>query len=178
MTPAADPVAAAPAVCVDVPQEVLADGEIVILAIRPSGFFVLLSAWPVLAVVGVIAAGLLVGTLFVSQAVRTVGLAMCVGALVERLVSVGLQWYRRLYVLTNRRIMRIEAGPANRINEVPLSVISRPVLNQSTAQRALGVASIDFVTEGDRICADITWSHISRGSEVLQIVSEAISRSR
>ncbi len=91
-----------------VPAELLDDGEAIILAVKPSGWFVVLTSWPVLvSCAGVAAAAGLWPRLFGGN---LGGMAALAGAPAEVLGA----WFQRAgwpYGLTNRPVTPDPGGP-------------------------------------------------------------------
>jgi hypothetical protein len=175
MAPSAEPTAACPPVAVTVPPRLLEDGEIVILAIKPSGWFVIIHSLPVLA-----AAAVAVGIACVArdalgtQAAQTAVLAICLAAACARLLAAGLQWMSRLYVLTNRRVIRVRGVLHQDVHQGLLSSVTRVTPGASVPERLVGVGSLYFEISGAGI---LDWSHVARVAEVRQVVLDALGRS-
>lgn len=156
----------------------LQDGEVIILALRPSGWFVLLTAWPVLAAAVLVAlAGWAAGVFFPRAVPRQTLLWVCllIGAL--RLLAGCLQWASRLYVLTNRRALRIRGGPRAEMVEVALKNVVQTHVSVSRLERVFGIATLVFEV-ADPPGPGASWAHIAGAGEVKQIVDEAVRRAR
>lgn len=177
MTPSAEPTPTAAAQSL-APAGVLEDGEIVLLAIKPSAWFVPLISWPVLLAAGVVAAGVqfLSGVLG-SPAWRHTLLTACATATVLRLVIAAVQWTGRLYMLTNRRVLTIRGVVRPVIAGCRLKQISSVLPAAILLERGLGLGSLLFdLAGGDG--AELNWLHVNRPAEVLRTVQEAIGRAR
>ncbi len=177
MSPQAEPTSAAVAEPV-IPAELLEEGEIVILAIKPSPWFVLISSWPVLGVVGIIGlVALLAGEVPGAWVPRRVIFSLCLVVGVARVMVAGFQWAGRLYILTNRRLMRICGVVSVDVYQCPLRQIGEVVPCVSRLERPLGLGSLFFKNREGSICrAD--WVNLSRPGEVEQLVNEAIGKTR
>ena len=70
MSPEAEPASPIAAAQQAVPQSLLQDGEVILLAVKPSPWWVVLHAWPVLAVLGLVGLGGYLAEDFVSTAIR------------------------------------------------------------------------------------------------------------
>ncbi len=178
MTPSADsPTVAAPGLTV-VPARLLDGGEVVILAVKPSGWFCLLTSLPVLtmAVVFVVVAGLAGPSLPGPLSAGAIVL-FWVGVSALRLAVACVQWVGRLYVLTNRRILRVSGAFHQEVSQCLLRYVARAVVSASVTERLLGVGSLSFESS-DPATRQVPWAHISNPLEVQQIVNEAISRAR
>ena len=180
MSPMADganlPAAAADAQAAQA-QQLLGSGEVVILALRPSGWFILIVSFPVLLLSGLLLAGALVteGLLGVPIS-RDVAVSFCLLVAGCRLAVALAQWTSRLYVLTNLRVLRVRGLLRVDVFQLPLKKIAQAQLLVTILERPLGLGSLFFQTveghhEGDWIC-------LARPGEVQQIVQDAIRRSR
>ena len=185
--------AAAPAVQQDVaaPRSgsiVIPDGELIILRIKPS-LWMLFSGLFIPYVVGLLLAfgifdavtGLSRGisfrlpiidwtfSLFLSRlgaAVVLVCLAISIGRLVE--------WWARIYVLPDRRIV-IQSGALRQVTiDFPLRRIQHVSMVRNVENRVLSVGSLRFSTAGPT--GEFAWHMISRPEHRLRIVRESIER--
>jgi len=161
-----------------IPARLIQEGEEVVLALKPSGLFVLLASAPFILAVAIVAAGgYTIDTLGVAQ-LRLQWLAMgCVAAVVIRLLVGLLQWLSRVYVLTNRRVIRVKGVLRIHIFECPLSRIQNTVLSLSVSERLFGLGTIAFATAGTGRM-EAGWVMISRPIEVHEIVVEYIRRAQ
>ena len=156
-----------------VPAHLLDGGEVVILAIKPSPWFVLFRSFRWLAGLTLVAllapalgggvgwSRLLTQAVFVA-AVFVVGVAL-------------LHWVSRLYVLTNRRIMRFRGILNIEIFETPLIHIEECTLSVAPHERLLRLGTIGFDTP-DEPTGQLRWSHIARPQEVHRQVHDALRR--
>ncbi len=157
-----------------VPTDLLAGGELVILSLKPSLWTVLFES----------SQGLVAGALIVlldwwfgnalSAAIRVPVLqvavavaALCVGLAV-------MQWVSRVYVLTNRRIMRIRGVFQADLFECPLVRIIGTQVTAGPHENILHLGSIRFNT--GEIAGDGSWYHIARPHEVHAEIRKAIER--
>lgn len=178
MSPEAEPASPLTAAENAIPQSLLEDGEAIILAVKPSPWWVVLNAWPVLAVLGLVGLGGYVAEDFGSAAIhpRTV-LLFCIAVGGLRIAMGGCQWMGRLYVLTNQRIIWIRGAWTARITHCPLSKIHQAHGSTSLAERIVGIGSLFFsMRDGD--VAEPVWPNIARPADVQEIVNDTIRRSR
>ena len=191
MTPAgsATPAAAAEAV---VAADLLEDGEVVILAIKPSRWFALLPMLPVALGAATVAA-------VMCAADHAAGLPtaaaltylLCIAAVGGRLLAGCLQWRSRLYVLTNRRALRVAgtafgaARPFPRGPGLPHANVTACLLRDVRAvtrsahrlDRALGLANLLFETV-DTPAGDVHWTYVADSPEVREAVEKAVRQAR
>jgi membrane protein YdbS with pleckstrin-like domain len=159
------------------PAHLLGGDEIVILAVKPSLWFVLFQSFRWLAAMAVVVwcvgwwghlAPLVKTPLVVNAAVAIaaarVGLAL-------------LQWVSRLYVLTNRRVMRIKGILNVDLFECPLTKIQNTYLTLSWYERLFGLGSIIFATAGTA-GFEPSWININHPLEVHDQVRAAINRAQ
>jgi hypothetical protein len=178
MSPSVEPATVtAPGLTV-VPARLLDGGEVVLLAVKPSGWFCLLTSLPVLltaaafTVVAVLAARVWPGPL------QSGAIALFwAGVSVARLIVAYLQWLARLYVLTNRRVLRVSGAFREVVHACLLRHIARAEVSVSPAERVLGVGSLSFESS-DPSARQAPWAHVNYPAEVHQIVNEAIARAR
>ena len=159
------------------PADLLDGNEIVILAFKPSLWFVVFVSFRwVLASVLVI---FLIG--FCGCRVPFLGpRTVAEGAAAFAAARVGfalLQWVSRLYVLTNRRILRLRGVFNIDLFECSLSKVQNTFLTFAWYERLVGLGSICFATAGtDGI--EAAWLHLNRPLEVHQQVRSAIERAQ
>jgi hypothetical protein len=160
-----------------VPARLLNGGELVILAIKPSLWYI-----PIWSFRWILAMGLVVGLALWSEPrwTPTTSKVVMQAAIVLLLLRVGLatlQWVSRLYVLTNRRLMRIRGILNVDIFECQLPKIQNTFLRLSWYERLLRLGSIDIATAGTGV-VEATWHNVPRPLEVHEAIRKAIVQSR
>lgn len=173
MTPSAEQAPAAEARIL-LPEQLLTDGEVIILAVKPSGWFVLLASWPVLAIAAM--AGVAMGLL------RTAGpyqaaLLVCVGVVCLRIVVACFQWMGLVYVLTNKRVMRICGLVRTDSVSCRLTEINQVELSRSPLEGPLGIGSLYFQST-ERSVEQAAWINVAGPDELLKTINDAIQRAR
>jgi uncharacterized membrane protein YdbT with pleckstrin-like domain len=163
-----------PATRAAVSARLLDEGEIVIFAIKPSAWYVVLASWPVVFVAFLIAALAQTGDLASSLPQRTVFI-LCVAAACLRVMIAAAQWISRLYILTNLRVMRVRGIFQAEVSDCPLRRIEATRVDSTFGQRILRVANLEFITAADKPC-DVDWLTISRVDEIKQLVDQAIAK--
>jgi membrane protein YdbS with pleckstrin-like domain len=157
-------------------QAMLGDGEMVLGVFRPSLWFVLL--WPLgslLFIVGLVFA-LAWATRF-SWANWSESQAFGLG-LVFIGVRLGwqfLDWANRLYVLTDRRVIRRRGVFQVDIFEARLSRIQQTAVLQLVRERLFGLGSVAFATAGTATL-DALWEAVRDPLGVQRTVTDAIER--
>ena len=161
-----------------VPARLIQEGEEVVLALKPSGLFVPLASAPfILAIAMVAAGGYALDTLRIVDLNLQLLALVCVALSVVRLLVAFLQWLSRIYVLTNRRVIRVKGVLRIRIFECPLARIQNTVLSLSFLERIVGLGTILFATAGTGR-AEAAWVMVARPIEVHEIVVEYIRRAQ
>ena len=173
MSPLAEQAGAAAAMPA-VPAEALNDGEEVILALKPSGWFVLFASWPVLAAAVMI--GVASYPLHLAGPYQLVPLA-CTGAACLRVVIACGQWAGMLYVLTNRRVIRLRGTTRPEVRSCILREIAGADVSTGTAEGLLGLGSIVFELHGGAR-PDICWVNVPDPRGVQETINQAVRRAR
>jgi type III secretory pathway component EscS len=175
MSPSAEPANPAATDAALVPEGLLNEGEVILLAIRPSPWFVAIVSLPVLLLAALAPAMLGVLDALTDRELQigrqAVWLAASVLA-VGRLLVAGVQWSGRLYVLTNRRVLRLTGVTRPDVQHCPLRRIVGTRLAVTSPERVSGTASVLFDTTDDVSC-DVTWLHVSRPREVQETIERA-----
>jgi hypothetical protein len=179
MSPSAEPAHLAADAATVVPAEHLQDGEVVILAVKPSRWFALLVSWPWIVLAGIVAVAtwLAGGALAASHTARLVVLACCAVAC-TRVTVACFQWLGRLYVLTDRRVLRFRGIFREEVYGCPLRHLLHVHLSATLPERALGVGSLLFQGDDRAPAGEGHWLHLARPQEVLRLVEEARHRAR
>lgn len=157
-------------------HDLLDDGEVVILAIRPSPAFIVLASLPHLFAIGLGAFALIwltsLGWLPLQTAVLTVG-AIALG--LARLGWQMLDWICRAYILTDRRLIRSLGVLRRNTVEIPLRSLQHIILSRSILERLLGLGTLGFATPGTDII-EAWWLTLSRPDEVRRTVRETVEK--
>ena len=160
-------------------RHVLRDGELVILLLKPSAWFIVFASLRFAAIVL-----LLMGAIFVfdlheryhllnTLAVIEGGIFLISG----RIMWAVLQWAARLYVLTDLRILSIFGVFNVQIFDCPLRKVARTRLLRSARDRIVGVGSIEIIPlDGD--APDGLWQTIARPRLVHEQVVATINRAK
>jgi hypothetical protein len=171
----AAPAAAPPAAIV--PDKLLDAGEVVILAIKPSFWFVLLNSFPALAATAGVAllARYVFAKLGVEWMTPKVVLTICAVIALAKVLASCIQWAGRLYILTNVRIMRVRGVLRADVFQCPLKQIAATHLAASLPEKVFAVGSLWFEVK-DSTTQETAWLHIAQPNEIREIVREAIRR--
>ncbi|HOA74360.1 MAG TPA: PH domain-containing protein [Phycisphaerae bacterium] len=160
-----------------IPAHLLDGDEIVIFAIKPSLWFILFTSARWLIALAVVIAL----TAWVGPLVPGVNPPLVIkAALALAAARVGfalLQWVSRLYVLTNRRIMRLRGIFNVDLFECQLNKIQNTFLTLSWYERLVGLGSISFATAGTG-GVEASWINLHNPLEVHERVRSAIHRAQ
>jgi Bacterial PH domain len=157
-------------------RHILRDGELVILILKPSFWFVPLSSIKFIAAVLIF---MIAAKVFDEHLPSTPFVYVQTGVflIAARLMWALQQWTARLYVLTDMRILRI-AGVFNvNIFDCPLRKVAQVRLISNLRERLCGVGSIEIVPT-DETCPPGVWQTIARPQEVLEQVQAAIRKAK
>jgi hypothetical protein len=185
MTPSAEPTSQGAQIAAHlVPADLLGGQEVIILAVKPSAWFVLLSSLPVLAsatVVGVVA---YVVNVYHPRTPAQVVLTLCAAGGMGRLIFACWQWLGRTYVLTNLRIIVVRGLMNVQVTAAGLTDVRRVVLEASLSERVVSAGSIFCLagTDADPGRTDladpsaVAWNVISRPQQIHEIIEDAVRR--
>lgn len=174
MTPSMQP--DIPAIALPVETEILSDGEEILLAVKPSAWFVLLESWPALALAAVASAlAVLLGQAFrlPQQSVQLVCLAVALG----RIIMACFQWASHVYVLTNLRVLHIRGAAQAEVAGCLLKSVKEIRLLATLGEKMVGVGNLVFVS-GETGYQRVIWTCVARPRRVRQQVQEAIARTK
>lgn len=154
-------------------RHLLRDGEVILLLLKPSVWFILLSSLRAIA-----------GILIFAIAARLWMYAnnhFCADAIVfctaGRLLLATASWIGRLYVLTDQRVMRISGVLNVDICDCPLRKVARTRVLRTTREKLLRLGSIEVIPqEENRPCA--VWQMIAKPVEINDRVNAAIRKAK
>jgi hypothetical protein len=160
----------------DVPADLVRDDEIVILLLRPSILYVPLSSIGSLMFILIVTLALMWMTRLAWVKwtdVTAGGLGLALAAL--RLGWQALEWWSRVYVLTDRRIIRRMGVLRVSVFECQLKNIQHTSVFMLVRERLFVLGSIGFSTAGSDTF-EAFWVMIRRPFDVHRIVVQAIER--
>jgi membrane protein YdbS with pleckstrin-like domain len=158
------------------PLEMLDGGEIIQLCIKPSRWYVLLVSARYLAAC---LALVLVSVAFVPPTRSVTGASVVAAGLAAALgcvAAAALQWAARLFVLTNRRVLRFHGVLNVERRECLLTGVAGVELRASPGQRLLRLGSISIRPADDG--PPLLWEHLSQPQQVHETLRRAIRRAR
>ena len=159
-------------------RHILRDGEVVILLLKPSPFFIALTSLRFIAIVALLVTAVFLFDLndrfhLNTLAVIEAGIFLAAG----RLMFAVLQWMARLYVLTDLRVLRISGVFNVQIFDCPLRKVARTRVLQSTRDRLLGVGSIEIIPMDDAEPEGV-WQTIAKPRMVHEQVVATINKAK
>ena len=161
-----------------VSRHVLRDGELVILLLKPSVWFILLSSLWFIAIDVLVLCAIFVFDLDDKMHLQKLpiveaGIFLAAG----RLMWAVLQWASRLYVLTDLRILRVGGVFNVHIFDCPLRKVARTRLISVTRERIVGTGSIEIIPL-DEAAPEGVWQTIARPRQVHEQVVAAINKAK
>lgn len=155
-----------------VPAQLLDGGEIIILALKPSLWYIPLVSLRWLAVAAILVlASLWSGWAGYTSTLVQVAVVLALG----RLAYAALQWASRSYYLTNRRVMRIRGVLTVDVFECPLTRIQNTRLGFSLPERLVRAGTITMSTAGIGD-GHASWRTVARPLEVHEQLRAAIDK--
>jgi hypothetical protein len=156
--------------------ELVHDNEIVLLLIRPSLWSIVLASFGSLVFIGLITF-MLAWMTRLSWVGWSDTLAFAFGGLlmIIRLGWQTLEWYSRLYILTDRRVIRRMGVLRVVVFETQLKNIQHTSVFRSLRERMFGLGSIGFATAGSDVF-EAYWMMIDHPFKVHRTVVRAIEK--
>jgi hypothetical protein len=156
----------------------LDDHEIIILMIRPSMLYIGLSCLTSLAVIALLT---LLGaylekwpwTWWTDTQVFVLGITASGACLFWQ----GMDWYNRLYVLTDRRVLRRSGVLRLTVFQLPLREVEHTSVFRRFRERLFGLGTIGFAKAGSEVF-DATWVMVRQPRSVHRVVQETLTRYR
>jgi hypothetical protein len=148
-------------------------GEIILLALKPSLWFIPLTSGPVLAMITITLSVLLHFTSATSGRRLEIDLAMIVAVL--RITWSILTWMGRLYLLTDLRLLRLGGVFTTDVVSCPLRKVAGVRLLPTNAERLAGVGSI-YILPRDQDHPPMFWQTVAQPVLVQKEILAAISR--
>ncbi len=157
-------------------RHILRDGELVVLILKPSIWFVPLSSIKFIAAVLIF---MIAAKVFDEQLPYNPFVYVETGIflIAARLMWAIQQWTARLYVLTDMRVLRIAGVFTVNIFDCPLRKVAQVRLVTNVRERICGVGSIE-ITPQDETCPAGVWQTIPRPREILEHVQAAIRKAK
>ncbi len=158
---------------------ILRDGEVVLLVLRPSLWFILLSSlrFVIGAVLAIVCIAYFGNHSMWSHGTERSFMELVISGLSVRLMWATLQWMSRLYVLTDLRVLSVSGVFNVSIFDCPLRKVARTRLVRTNEERATGVGSIEIIPQDDSLPFGL-WQTIARPFAVHEQILATISRAK
>jgi len=161
------------------PAELLQGGEAIILLLKPGTWYILIESLHFLAVLAAISG--LVLWLYnhgYSVGVEPRDMVLLIGGLGgARLFWQFLEWLSRVYVLTDRRVIRVKGVIRVQVFETQLQQIQHTDTTFSLRERLFGLGSIHFSTAGTAT-SEASWVMLAKPLEIHQVLIKTLNRYR
>jgi dephospho-CoA kinase len=151
------------------------EGEQVLLSTRPHPLFIVLDVLGRLVFLAVVGSG---GWWLASRSdVGINGLSVVLSVVAIGLIVLGwqtLEWACRLYVLTDRRVLRVSGVLRQYAVDVPLESVQHVVVHRSIRERLFNLGTLAFASAGTA-WVEVVWLMVGRPQEKLTTVRRALS---
>lgn len=156
----------------------LGGDEVIEFSIKPALWFIPLESarWVLTACVLAVALAVAQQTGWTREG--AIAFTIIIAVAVLRVGVAALQWASKLYVLTNRRVMRFRGVLTVEVAECPLSKIGRADLHVDWYQRPLRLGSIRMEAAAEPKRQQVVWEHLAHPAEIHERVRRAIRRSQ
>jgi hypothetical protein len=154
---------------------ILRDGEVVLLILKPSLWYIVFSSLRFLAVglIAVIAAKLWLHNAHAVTSIVYLATFLVAG----RVMWAVLQWMGRLYVLTDLRVVRLSGVFNVEIYDCALRKVGQTRLTQTFREKLWRLGSIEIVPVDDS-CPPSVWQTVRRPAEVHAKIQATIERAK
>jgi hypothetical protein len=151
----------------------LRDGEVILLVLKPSVWFILLASLRFIAAVMIAAIAARIW-LHANTHLCVDGTVFCIAG---RLMLATAAWFGRLYVLTDQRVLGISGVLNVEICDCPLRKVARTRILRTFREKLLRLGSIEIIPqEEERPCA--LWQTIARPVQINDQLNETIRRAK
>lgn len=173
---AASTVGAAGSLMALLTRHILQDGEVILLVLKPSILFIVLSMLRFAAVVCIL---MIAAAMFDQHLPGRTPVYIEIGAvvLVCRLMWAILQWMGRLYILTDMRIIRLSGVFSLDIFDCPLRKVARTRILRTMRERLVCLGSIEIIPADPQYPIGL-WQTIARPVVVNDQIVAAINRAK
>lgn len=160
------------------PAELLQPGEIIILLLKPSPWFIVLAPLKTLAALAVLTLSFIVANSYYPLGVDQRDLTLLGIALVGgRLFWQFLEWLSRVYVLTDQRMIRVQGVLRVTVFEARLKQIQHTEMFFSLRERFFALGTVIFATAGTAF-NEVHWQMLAHPLEVHQKIVQTLRRYR
>jgi len=155
-------------------SHVLRDGELVLLILKPSLWFIVFNSLVFTLVTAFLAAALaLIDRRMHDYFYFEAALFVIAG----RFMWSMLEWMGRLYILTDQRVLRITGIFSVDVFDCPLRKVVRARMVSTSREKVVGVGSIEIIPADEAVPSAI-WQTIANPKEILERLRVAITRAK
>lgn len=155
---------------------VLQDGEVILLILRPSLWYIVLSSLRFAAIIAILLiAAKLRDEQLPGQNIVYIEAGLFV--LAGRVMFAVLQWMSRLYILTDLRVIRLSGVFNVEIFDCPLRKIARTRLIYTLSERVFGLGSIEIIPQDENLPISV-WQTIARPRAIHDKLVATINRAK
>jgi hypothetical protein len=167
---------AAPPIAALLTRHILSDGEVILLVLKPSLWFILLSSLRFIAGVLILA---IAAKIYEDPLPYTNVFYMeaAIFLIAGRIMWAVLQWMGRLYILTDMRIVRIAGVFSVDIYDCPLRKLARTRIIATVKERLLRLGSIEIIPQ-DAAFAIGLWQTVARVANVNERIVAAMDKAK
>jgi len=166
----------APPIATLLTRHILSDGELILLVLKPSLWFILLGSLRFIAVVLILAIAAKIyeeplpykNIFYVDAAIFLIA---------GRIMWAVLQWMGRLYILTDMRIVRISGVFSVDIYDCPLRKLARTRIVATVKERILRLGSIEIIPQ-DAAFAIGLWQTVARPVHINEQIIAAMDKAK
>jgi hypothetical protein len=155
-------------------SHVLRDGELVLMILKPSLWFIVFNSLA-FAIGIAVAAGAL--ALVDRRTHDHFYLEAALFIIIGRLMWAVLQWMGRIYILTDQRVLRITGVFTVDLFDCPLRKVVRTRMVSASREKLVGVGSIEIIPS-DEAMPSAVWQTIARPKEIHQRLQAAVARAK
>ena len=161
------------------PANLIQGDETIILLLKPSPLYIVLSSLETLVAIGLVTAAMVWARHFFNiQAYKDDGMiALAMGLAAVRLAWQAMDWLCRTYVLTDRRIVGIEGILRVQLFQTELRNLQHTNVFFSVRERLFGLGTLSFSTSGTA-WPEAYWLMVHRPLAVHRRVIQAMHRYR
>ncbi len=155
---------------------VLRDGELVLLLLRPSKWFILLTSLRFLTIVAIL---VLLAVIFDDKLRGPQRQYFEAGILLAggRLTWAVLQWMGRLYILTDMRIIRLSGVFNVEVFDCALRKVARTLLEVSFQERICRIGTIAIIPQDEEVPI-AHWQMVAHPRQVYEQINATIARAK
>lgn len=158
-------------------RHIIRDGEIVILLLKPSVWFITLSSLRFAAIVLLLMGARGVFEEYLHWLNKLAMIEAGIFLILGRLTWATLQWTSRLYVLTDMRIVSISGVLNAQVFECPLRKVARTRVIYSSRERITRLGSIEIIPMAEDAPAFL-WQTIARPRLVHEQIVASINKAK